>query len=658
MANRPLTEAELLEIIENDEFWEDLQSGDGCSSNKENVLHAAEGHSSNNEERLRAAELIFDYGEGSDTSESDCEETSCHDTDSEMEWEPSCDEYASSEAYDDTGTEPEEQEEIQIEAQEPREVQINTQEQQELQKRDHQAFYGKDRTKWLKNPKTRGRTTAKNIVVTLPGLKGTSKQNPPSSVTQSWNIIFTEDMCDMIVQYTNRRIENVQARYSTFKKRKNSRQQFKPSFISKTSNTEVKAFIGLMYLSGLFKSGHEDLKGMWATDGTGREIFRCTMPLARFLFLFTCLRFDDEQTREERRMVNKFAPISELFDKFVENCKNNFNPGINVTIDEMLVPFRGRCGFRMYIPNKPAKYGMKIQIMADSKTHYMVNAEPYTGAAGVRTNKKKNELGNATKVVLRLVQPISNTGRNITTDNWYTSAELANELLKQKLTLVGTVNKRKTFIPPEFLPQKKREEQESVFGFQSELTLVSYVPKRNKSVVLLSSMHNDKAVDEETKKPDIVLFYNSTKGGVDALDQKCANYSTSRRTRRWPMAIFSMILNVSAVNARVLYQFSPLGKEIKRSKYIKELGIALCQPLIRLRVSNPKVSRKLRDVASNIFKIDIERPVEALEVVTKSKRKRCSLCPAKQDRKTNINCAVCKNPICLQCAKKVCINCL
>ena len=132
------------------------------------------GYSSKGEdqERLHAAEQIFNYVEGSDISESDCEEISCHDTNSDIEWEPSNDESDSSEVYDDICTEAEEQEEVQIEAQESQEVQINTQEQQGLQKRDHQAFYGKDRTKWSKIPKTRGRTTAKNIVVTLPGLKG------------------------------------------------------------------------------------------------------------------------------------------------------------------------------------------------------------------------------------------------------------------------------------------------------------------------------------------------------------------------------------------------------------------------------------------------------------------------------------------------------
>lgn len=54
--------------------------------------------------------------------------------------------------------------------------------------------------------------------------------------------------------------------------------------------------------------------------------------------------------------------------------------------------------------------------------------------------------------------------------------------------------------------------------------------------------------------------------------------------------------NVSAVNVRVLYQLTPNKKEIKRYEYIKEFGISFCQTLIQLRVSNPKVSYKLREM--------------------------------------------------------------
>ena len=80
-------------------------------------------------------------------------------------------------------------------------------------------------------------------------------------------------------------------------------------------------------------------------------------------------------------------------------------------------------------------------------------------------------------------------------------------------------------IPAEFLPNKQKPISSSMFGFQKYATLVSLTLKKNQSVVLFSTIHRDAKVDAETKKPEIIQFYNSTKGGVDTVDQLCGNYS-------------------------------------------------------------------------------------------------------------------------------------
>ena len=54
-----------------------------------------------------------------------------------------------------------------------------------------------------------------------------------------------------------------------------------------------------------------------------------------------------------------------------------------------------------------------------------------------------------------------------------------------------------------------------MFGFSNRQTLVSHVPMKNKAVVLLSTMHNDNKVDEETGFPEMILDYNATKAAVD-----------------------------------------------------------------------------------------------------------------------------------------------
>ena len=103
-------------------------------------------------------------------------------------------------------------------------------------------------------------------------------------------------------------------------------------------------------------------------------------------------------------------------------------------------------------------------------------------------------------IVERLISHLKGTCRNLTTDNWYTSYTLAMSLLQGKITLVGTLKKNKREIPAEFLPNKQKPISSSMCGFQKHATLVSFTPKKNKSVVLLSTMHRDAKVDVETKK--------------------------------------------------------------------------------------------------------------------------------------------------------------
>jgi hypothetical protein len=112
-------------------------------------------------------------------------------------------------------------------------------------------------------------------------------------------------------------------------------------------------------------------------------------------------------------------------------------------------------------------------------------------------------------------------------------------------------NKRE--IPQEFKPVRQRDEKSSIFGFTKDLTFVSYVPKKNKSVVLLSSLHHDSAICSDSGKPEIIEFYNKIKCAVDVLNQMCARYTVQRATRRWTMTMFYGIINIAAVNALVIY---------------------------------------------------------------------------------------------------------
>jgi hypothetical protein len=68
-------------------------------------------------------------------------------------------------------------------------------------------------------------------------------------------------------------------------------------------------------------------------------------------------------------------------------------------------------------------------------------------------------------------------------------------------------------------------------------------------------MHHAADIDEsnDKRKPEIIKFYNSTKVGVDAMDQKVSTYSCKRQTRSWPLVLLFNMLDVAAVNNCVIY---------------------------------------------------------------------------------------------------------
>ena len=60
-------------------------------------------------------------------------------------------------------------------------------------------------------------------------------------------------------------------------------------------------------------------------------------------------------------------------------------------------------------------------------------------------------------------------------------------------------NRRK--VPCEFATGKRKSVGSSLFEISDRQTLVSHVPKKNKAVVLLLTMHNDNKVDEKQVCP-------------------------------------------------------------------------------------------------------------------------------------------------------------
>ena len=84
--------------------------------------------------------------------------------------------------------------------------------------------------------------------------------------------------------------------------------------------------------------------------------------------------------------------------------------------------------------------------------------------------------------------------------------------------------------------------------------IVSDCPKKRKVVTLMSTMHLGKEEEMGSKKnPEVIMYNNSTKSGVDTINQLICACSTKRMTRRWHMAILYNMVDLSSINTLIVY---------------------------------------------------------------------------------------------------------
>ncbi|KAK0060041.1 piggyBac transposable element-derived protein 4 [Biomphalaria pfeifferi] len=362
----------------------------------------------------------------------------------------------------------------------------------------------------------------RNKVTGQPGNKGEARDI--SSGILAWSLFFTDDLLNDIVTHTNAEIVVQRHRYANDRQPDSddddddAEEEVRPSFTRNVDIVELKSLLGLYYLAGVLNMNGVTTYELFDKD-CGVAYFRATMPQKRFTFSTNCICFDDKGTRQEKRERDRLAPIRELFDKIVNTSQQLYTPSEYCTVDEQLLAFRGRCPFKMYIPSKPDKYGIKIMMMCDSKNYYMCNAEVYTGKGSTPAGVSATEYYS-----VQMTTPIHGTNRNCTFDNWFTSINTARKLYDDHVvTMVGTMKKNKAEIPPSFVELRGREKNSAMFAFNGVLILLSYCPPKPKKkiVMLLSTMHRWGDTTETVRLPDMVQFYNETKCGVDTFDQLC-----------------------------------------------------------------------------------------------------------------------------------------
>lgn len=457
----------------------------------------------------------------------------------------------------------------------------------------------------------------------------TDKSIGCKSMLDFFDILIDSKILNKICEYTNKKITDDEP----------------------LSEIELRAYFGLLLMLGVTKKRSVDVSEIWSYDSVHHLDFaNACMTRKRFQLISAKITFDDISTRSYR-IKDKFSKFSEIFNIFQDNNSGLVNPGNNLCVDEQLYSFRGRCNFKQYMPSKPGKYGIKYWSIVDVETSIVLKSSVYLGKV---TEARQTNVGE--NVVLNLASSYFNSSvkRTITADNFFSSINLIKTLYDKNILYCGTLRKNKSEIPVDFLVSKNKEVNLSSFGFNNYISICSFIPKKNRTVILISSRHHQKDIDESSKKPLCIGYYNANKGGVDTVDHLIENFTCRRATKRWTYNAMMYLLDFAAHNSYCMFKLlNPALYHNRRARRINLENISkkLMDPLIKHRVET--IGKDPNGYHSNLIESmkRVGYPVSKKRANTdtipsNNQRKRCFSCPREKDAKVSKTCSVCNRFVC------------
>lgn len=354
-----------------------------------------------------------------------------------------------------------------------------------------------------------------------------------------YSLFLDDDLIHLLVEETNRYAKSLLSTRISPHSRLHT-------WVDVTS-VEMKTFLGIIMWMGLCPQ--PSIASYWKKS----EIYASNIPKymtrKRFELL---LRSFHCCNNEDCPPGDRLFKVSGLLDLLLSKYKMARTPKESMCIDESIVPFMGRLSFRQYIQNKRHRYGIKIfKLCIDN--FYTVGFKIYAGKESVVGQRV------STKIVTEMADEYLDMGRTMYTDNWYSSYDLATELLKRSTHLVGTLRSNRKNNPIEVIKKKLKRGEVIAKQCNKGITVLKWKDKRD--VLAISTKHSAAMVKTTNKfkseviKPKLILDYNKGKSLVDVCDLRNLYHNPLRRTLKWYKKIaFELLLNTSVLSALSLYE--------------------------------------------------------------------------------------------------------
>ncbi|XP_047104402.1 piggyBac transposable element-derived protein 3-like [Schistocerca piceifrons] len=179
----------------------------------------------------------------------------------------------------------------------------------------------------------------------------------------------------------------------------------------------------------------------------GKEYFSTSVPELKIYFGITLI------TTKIRRTARRFLHFKDVStippdntDKAIRlrpilEAQNNtyhkaLEPEVFDSVDEMVIPFKGRSSLKQYFPKKLKKWGYKMWLRAGVSS-FVYCFELFQGAGGGRSNI--SECRAAGNVVCRLCHDIHEKNHEVYADKLFSSIPLVLKLKKLNTWYIGTI---------------------------------------------------------------------------------------------------------------------------------------------------------------------------------------------------------------------------
>lgn len=335
-----------------------------------------------------------------------------------------------------------------------------------------------------------------------------------------------------------------------------------------TTVQEWKYFFSIVIALSLI-SVHTKLSDIWSSNWMTRIDGICQrFPRDKFFQMKSALHLvDNDSFTDDEKKNKKSYKIAWLASKLAQMFQRSRNFPNILSVDEGMAPYKGyMTSMRQYLSDKPHKWGFRFWILCDI-CGYVFNFELYEGSKKNSNGEKITTKGLAKDVVIRLTDRV-NEGSIIVTDNYYTSIDLAKELLKKKIYLVGTIKKNAKGLDKEWIQKYSKGSNKLEKGEWEWLmiqNISSFIWHDTKITTMISSYPGAVGNDEdhpfnstiERKKkgeiierscPSVANIYNENMGGVDQFGSLRGRSPTYLASKKYWHVLFWYLVDMCLVN--------------------------------------------------------------------------------------------------------------